>query len=329
MEMPTQTICTYTSPDGQRCGEKAPDDSGLCFWHSPDVDKGGQDLKGRLEAFAQSGGLLQGIQLKGAELADVDLVRRGEKDGYDLSHADFYRANLAGAHLFNLRLRHGSIMKADLSEANLHCCDLTGTNLLGVKWRGARIDSMIVGNRLMQEEAAFKAGRWRKHAQAIDNFEQCEEIYRDLRKAAEQQGLFEMGGRFIQKELTMRRYQYPPWSARRLFSKFIDLFCGYGERPLNVIVFSIILIFVCAIAYFLLGTTSGGEVVGFSTSQDWSTNIGHFLNSLYYSVVTFTTLGYGDITPVGASRFVAAVEAFTGSFTLALFVVVFVKKMTR
>nr|WP_306518632.1 hypothetical protein [Rheinheimera sp.] len=35
------------------------------------------------------------------------------------------------------------------------------------------------------------------------------------------------------------------------------------------------------------------------------------------------------MTPIGVSRLVAAVEAFTGSFTIALFVVVFVKKMTR
>ena len=51
--------------------------------------------------------------------------------------------------------------------------------------------------------------------------------------------------------------------------------------------------------------------------------------AIYYTLVTFTTLGYGDFTPVGLSRIFAAFEAFTGSFTLALFVVVFVKKMTR
>ncbi|NVJ96958.1 MAG: pentapeptide repeat-containing protein [Alphaproteobacteria bacterium] len=326
--MSDEPTCAYVSLENLSCCEIAGDD-GLCFWHSPAIDKSGMKLKDRLEAFAREDGLLQGIQLKEADLSDVDLVNRGYNIGYDLSYADLYRANLTGAHLFNLTFRHGSMMKADVSNANLHCCDFTGTNLLGVRWHGARIDSMIVGEQLKQEQAAHRAGRWQKHKTALDNFEQCEEIYRDLRKAAEQQGLFEMGGHFIQKELTMRRYQYPPWSARRFFSKFIDLFCGYGERPLNVIVFSIILIFVCAIAYFLLGTTSSGEAVGFSSAQDWQTNIGHFLNSLYYSVVTFTTLGYGDITPVGASRLVAAIEAFTGSFTLALFVVVFVKKMTR
>jgi len=58
-------------------------------------------------------------------------------------------------------------------------------------------------------------------------------------------------------------------------------------------------------------------------------NLLSLLNCLYFSVVTFTTLGYGDMVPVGAARALAAFEAFTGSFTMALFVVVFVKKMTR
>ncbi len=34
------------------------------------------------------------------------------------------------------------------------------------------------------------------------------------------------------------------------------------------------------------------------------------LSCLYYSVVTFTTLGYGDFTPIGISRAIAAIEAF-------------------
>lgn len=32
----------------------------------------------------------------------------------------------------------------------------------------------------------------------------------------------------------------------------------------------------------------------------------------YYSAVTFTTVGFGDITPVGQLRFVTAIEALTG-----------------
>ena len=39
------------------------------------------------------------------------------------------------------------------------------------------------------------------------------------------------------------------------------------------------------------------------------------------SVVTFTTLGYGDIHPLGYSRLVASIEAFIGVLFMALFVV--------
>jgi hypothetical protein len=72
-----------------------------------------------------------------------------------------------------------------------------------------------------------------------------------------------------------------------------------------------------------------GEYQIFSVDNSLEDNISFFFECLYYSVVTFTTLGYGDFIPVGFSRLEAALEAFTGSFTIALFVVVFVKKMTR
>ena len=40
--------------------------------------------------------------------------------------------------------------------------------------------------------------------------------------------------------------------------------------------------------------------------------------SLYYSVVTFTTLGYGDYYPVGIGRALAAIEALVGYIVLGL-----------
>jgi hypothetical protein len=40
---------------------------------------------------------------------------------------------------------------------------------------------------------------------------------------------------------------------------------------------------------------------------------------LYYSIVTFTTLGYGDFYPTGIGRAVAAIEALTGFVVLGIF----------
>jgi len=50
---------------------------------------------------------------------------------------------------------------------------------------------------------------------------------------------------------------------------------------------------------------------------------------VYFSVITFTTAGFGDILPQGPIRALAATEAFVGAFSMSLFVVVFVKRMTR
>ena len=43
-------------------------------------------------------------------------------------------------------------------------------------------------------------------------------------------------------------------------------------------------------------------------------------NSLYFSVVTWTTLGYGDIQPDGWARGVAALEALFGYVYTPLFI---------
>lgn len=55
----------------------------------------------------------------------------------------------------------------------------------------------------------------------------------------------------------------------------------------------------------------------------------NFLNCLYFSFVTFTTLGYGDLHPVGITKTFATIEAFTGVFMLALFVLTMGRKMMR
>ncbi|MFY8299538.1 ion channel [Pseudoalteromonas sp. SS15] len=326
--MKDKPTCQYQSPDGHRCRE-IDMGSGLCFWHDAKFDKSGLELSQKLERYAKRGGLLQGLELKRANLEGLNLVKHNDHTGYDLSYSNFYRANLRGAHLFNNKIENASLMKADLHDANLHCCKLSNSNLLGIKLNNTRIDNIDLSGKLQQENEASLAAKEKRTEDAADFFLQSEETYRTLRKGAEQQGLFEMAGNYTYKELRMRHYQYPTHSKKRFMSAAVDLLCGYGEKPANVIRFSLSMIVFCALMYFLFGISYQDEVLSINFSQSFSDNISALLNSFYFSVVTFTTLGYGDITPIGFSRFIATVEAFTGSFSLALFVVVFVKRMTR
>lgn len=319
--------CTFCNEDGWQCQEPA-GESGLCYWHDPAIDKSKDDIKEQIEQWACDGKPLDGFQLARTKLQDIDLVHRGSRVGYKCRNADFYRADLTDAHFFALDLRGSSLMKAKLVCANLHCAKLDNCNLLGADLTNARLETIDWGNMFKQERKALQAmSKWHRE-ESISLCQEAEEVARNIRKQCERQGLFETAGYFFKKEMTYRRYQMPRTSYKRWISKAVDIFCGYGESPLRVVIFSLAFIFICALAYFFLGTAAQNPIYPDITTGFAGFAL-EFLNAVYFSVVTFTTLGYGDISPSGIARLIAAFEAFLGSFTMALFVVVFVKKMTR
>lgn len=326
---PTTTLrCRYTDPLGCACQEPA-EAHGLCFWHDPNADKTSADIKARLEDWAKQGRPMTGFSLRYAKLAGIRLSGEDADSGYCLRYVDLYRADLQNAHLFNINLTGSSLMKADLCGANLNHANLSRANLLGSNFKHAKVEHAIWDLPILQERQAYASLRQQEPSAALDYAEQAEEIYRNLRRTAEARGAFEQAGKVFYREMVMRRIQMPLYSSKRLFSKTIDLLCGYGEKPLRVIGFTLVFIFCFAVWYFLLGIQSSSGILAYHPANSWSENLQDFANCLYFSVVTFTTLGYGDLSPIGWSRLFAASEAFSGTFMISLFVVVFVKKMTR
>lgn len=49
----------------------------------------------------------------------------------------------------------------------------------------------------------------------------------------------------------------------------------------------------------------------------------------HLSFVTVTTLGYGDLHPIGITKVLVTVEAYTGAFMLPLFVLTMGRKIMR
>jgi len=75
-----------------------------------------------------------------------------------------------------------------------------------------------------------------------------------------------------------------------------------------VVVF--IIIHMIEIGFFTVGINVLLEDGGFGYLEGMGA---HDVGSLiYYSAITYTTVGYGDITPVGDLRLFAAIEALTG-----------------
>lgn len=321
-------MCVYRFQDGKQC-QLEDAGKGLCYWHDPTVKKDNEVLAETLSQLVKGGHSMEGACLAHANLDGLNLVRHGSDEGYSLARADLFHASLRHAHLFKVDLSGASLMKADCREANLHYAKLEKANLLGARFDNAKIENVCWGESMYHEALGFETDIQKKPQQAIMYFEQAEEVSRHLRKVSEYEGLFELAGHFFIQEMVNRRRQMPKWSWSRLISKAVDLFCGYGEKPVRVVAFSLSIITFFGFAYWLFGITDGNQLVSFQYDSTFTQNLTHFGNTLYFSVVTFTTLGYGDLVPIGFSRTLAAIEAFTGSFTLALFVVVFVKKMTR
>ena len=110
----------------------------------------------------------------------------------------------------------------------------------------------------------------------------------------------------------------------------------YGSNPWRIIGVSLLVIIGWAFLYPLTGgltDTATGNTFGLfvETPVDapryYVTTV--FLKSLYFSVVTFATLGYGDIIPVGGpARALATVETLLGSLLTALLVFVLSRIVT-
>lgn len=283
-------------------------------------------VKNFLEKRAKTLVPMNNFDLSNTNLSDINLVNSGYKDGYTFTNSNLYKCNFKNAHCFKINLAGSSLMKADFSNANLHCANLTNCNLLGTKFENAKLENVIWDKEIIQERNAKKANSF---DEKVDLYQQAEEIYRNLRKITEADGLFETAGYFFQKEMQMRRKKMPKFSLRRIISKIVDVSCGYGERPTRIILISIFLILFFAFIYFLTGLQNSNGSLVYSSLNSISENTYIFLDTLYFSVVTFTTLGYGDILPLGISKLFAGLEAFLGGFILAIFVIVFVKKMTR
>ena len=111
----------------------------------------------------------------------------------------------------------------------------------------------------------------------------------------------------------------------RLLPEFLlgRMLFGYGERPTRVLVAGAVIILACAFFY-----SYGPAVLTFQNGLKGDLS---FIEGLYYSTVTFTTLGFGDFYPAAdmLTRVVTMLEALSGACLMALFVVTLSKRFSR
>ncbi|MDI3476287.1 MAG: hypothetical protein PWQ79_1939 [Thermococcaceae archaeon] len=162
------------------------------------------------------------------------------------------------------------------------------------------------------------------------NSPRAEELfYRLARTSWEKSGDFDRADEYYYLEMLAKRkakLQSRKRGLKKLINTaevwfewlFADLTCKYGtdwKRP--------ILLWLAAVnVFFPLLFWATKSVEGLSNSLS-------FLDYEYFSIVTATTLGYGDYHPFGVGRIIASVEALFGMFMWAVFLTVFARKYMR
>ena len=163
------------------------------------------------------------------------------------------------------------------------------------------------------KQACQEAGYYRHSGEAFYN-ERCNHFWRQLR------GTGYSSLSFSGKTVRLLK-------GVRLLPEFVfgRLLFGFGERPTRILLVSALIILVCGMFYAsdYAGVVQRGAPEGAEMS---------FLDGLYLSTTTFTTLGPGDIYPVrdnALTRMVFIFEAVSGAFLMALFVVALSKRFSR
>ncbi len=245
---------------------------------------------------------LSGCSLVGARFTACDFV------GADLS-----RANLTRAAFTNSSFSYADLHDACLLEAHFRETDFMGTMLWNVNLWNADIS----GARHIRKKNfshPSRAANFQKASLSEANALVALEAYRNIKHYFHQKGLYEDASWAAYRELTMeRKHFFATKDPRYLPSLLMDLLSGYTEKPQRAILSSLGMVLLFGLIYYLVGALQPAGNPGVAVGV-W--------DNIYFSFVTFTTVGFGDFIPKPSLwiKILVCTEAFSGPFMAGLYV---------
>lgn len=310
------------------------------------------DRAGQLDL---SGLDLSGVDLTGADLSEVDLrgadlfqtkLDRANVKMADLSNCDLSGASLVGADLYKADLTGCFATDADLSGAYLAEAKLIDSDQRGVRARGANLSgAVLTGSDLSRGDFAecvldgadvtdanlsqaaldrasvfgLKYGPRRLmagHYFAVRGLDSCHGNALFVRDAQDQDYI---------DTLWQSVDQLPTAGARRRRTVLLRAWkaIDYGRSLMRPALIAFVLSMLFGLVYSLDLHLDWGLMDYSGTAQGW-------LTPFYYSIVTYTTLGFGDITPTHwIGELVVVIEVLLGYLTLGLLLTILANSVAR
>lgn len=323
------------------CNRPVWEDHEHCIWHARVDGKTSDMLENARPGPSET---LNGAYLKEASLGGVDWLVNSSLVGATLSDADvngsdFSNANLTLATLTNLSGRNADFRGATLEGANFTNADLRRANLESALLNEAIFTDVHIGSRTIFGETTIYDHESRQPELGDERpLEAATWVYRELQQLYQENALPDLARQSYYQEKDARRRlawsesnyaEATKWELSRWVMR-------YGGSPYRILLVSLLVITIAALLFPLTGgiqEVQDGQAITYTlenpqTAPPWWVGKVMF-KSFYFSVVTFATLGYGDIQPIGASaRMLASIETILGTLLSALLVFVLARVVT-
>lgn len=253
--------------------------------------------------------LLRGKHLEFCNLSGLELeneIHFGEEGNLEISFCtvDYLKCtnlDFPGMWVRYSNLNDIAIINSNISHWKFWQCKLDG-NIIDSKLRlirifGGSFTPYIKDSQLIKVEANHKG-------LSSSNYGYT---YSLLKKIFDTQGDDEESSKYYVMEKELSRENSKGW---QYFVKSLSFYYWrYGSRPQNVVYISLFTIFICGVIYYFFPQ----NIKPLDENKS-------FLDSIYFSVVTFTTLGYGDLSPIGWIRIISLLEAFSGALNMGFLI---------
>ena len=252
------------------------------------------------------GGILSFASFREANLTAAILDHTYFEDA-DLQGVRLAGASLKNAILTNSNLKNGYLVDAHLEGSNLSAVNLENANLSSVTF-----DQNISWNVLKQTGINFKKIWKRRYDILLDTTMRCKGVNATTCYGSQMFKLFLQDQDYLEEFLDKR------WGKQVFIIWW--LFADCGRSLVRWAGWSLLLACCFAAIFWTLGPKS------FDTQH---LNFG-FNTMFYYSVVTFTTLGFGDIIPkTSTAALWVTLEVILGYIMLGGLITIFASKLSR